>query len=166
MPKAATNPPSSKNISGVPSAEQSIDDEEEDLTQRKKLNLDTGKSKGSKKGDDLDHITDRNKDLNNLEEKGHETTDNYDDYNESEDEKKDTTKNLHKTVEKVKKSSESSQMVDSHAKNSEEYESDFFDENAQQPKNAHDYFKEEEARKSRNTPVGGNPNSDGGSVFN
>ena len=64
-------------------------------------------------------------------------------------------------------------MVASNAKNSDDYESDDFDEGENKGQkhkeevNAHEYFMEEEARKSRkNTPVGGNPNSDGGSVFN
>ena len=60
-------------------------------------------------------------------------------------------------------------MMDSHAKNSDDYESDDFEDDGapkSPPKNAQEYFQEEEARKSRDTPVGGNPNSDGGSVFN
>ena len=88
-------------MTGAPSAEASIDDEyvEEDLTQRKKLVLDTGKSKEGKKADDLSHITGPNKELKKLEEKGQETTDNYDDYNnESDNDKKDASKNLQKTV--------------------------------------------------------------------
>jgi hypothetical protein len=132
LPKAATKSPSSKPMTGAPSAEPSIDDEyvEEDLTQRKKLILNGAKSKEGNKGDDLSHVTGPKKELKKLEEKGQETTDNYDDYNnESDNEKKDASKNLQKTVEKVKMSSESSKMIDSHAKNSEEYESDFFDEN-------------------------------------
>ena len=88
-------------MTGAPSAEPSIDDEivDEDLTQRKKLVLDTGKSKEGKKTDDLSHITGPNKELKKLEEKGQETTDNYDDYNnESDNEKKDASKNLQKTA--------------------------------------------------------------------
>lgn len=88
-------------MTGAPSAEPSIDDEyvEEDLTQRKKLVLDTGKSKKGEKIDDLAHITGPEKELKKLEEKGQETTDNYDDYNnESDNDKKDVAKNLQKTV--------------------------------------------------------------------
>ena len=66
----------------------------------------------------------------------------------------------------AQQSSQSSKMMDSQAKNSEDYESDFFDENTKQPKNAHDYFQEEDAKMSGATPLGGNPNSDGGSIFN
>ena len=128
--------------------------------------LNSGKSKGSKNNNDSKHTMHPPKGLKKLEEKGQETTDNNEEYEESAAERQEKSKKILKTAEKVKMSSESSKMVDSHAKNSEEYESDFFDENAEQPKNAHDYFKEEEARKSRNTPAGGNPNSDGGSVFN
>lgn len=100
--------------------------------------------------------------MNPLDEKGNETSDNYEDDYESHDE------NVGAKQDQM--SDQSSKMVDSHAKNSEEqYDSDFFEEGPDgvpKSKNAQDYFREEEARKSRDTPVGGNPNSDGGSMFN
>lgn len=93
--------------------------------------MDSGRSKGSKRSNDAKSKTNQQNQLKKLEEKGQETTDNYDEYeNESGTEKQEKTKIIQKTAEKVKLSSESSKMVDSHAKNSEEYESDFFDENA------------------------------------
>ena len=63
-------------------------------------------------------------------------------------------------------------MMDSHNKNSDDsnYDSDQFDE--EKPKegqNASEYFKELDAKKKKQgeeTPVGGNSNADGGSMYN
>ena len=61
-------------------------------------------------------------------------------------------------------------MADSHAQNSDDdnYNDDFFDKEVKtKTKNAEEYFRELEDKKSKDTPEGAhNSNADGGSVFN
>ena len=62
-------------------------------------------------------------------------------------------------------------MADSQAQNSDDYASDnddFFDKEVKtKTKNAEEYFRELEDKKSKDTPEGAqNSNADGGSVFN
>ena len=75
-----------------------------------------------------------------MDEKGQETTDNYEDYDESNDGKADKLLRGKEGKKMLATSSESSKMMDSHAKPSDDYESDDFEDDGaaakSQPKNA------------------------------